>query len=994
MRASLARWVGEADAVRLLDQLAVAQVPLELGPARTRVEDLYLSLVGELFERMRTGYEDQNDWARLGNALAQFAAPDRVQENTQKGIATNEALLFAAGAFYLGGFPASAYLTMKAFNVQGVPDLISACNDLLSHSRNPTSEILRRILGALRTRDAQTLEAVVTDAARRDQDLLPEGASQWIPARLFHLLLKRFNQTNLRAVLPDGNSAFWDRLVTSFIDRPQSTWEFFPSQIDAIRRGLLARNETFSLQMPTGAGKTALSETLLYWHLNTNPNDAAILLVPYRALASELRFSLVRRLNAMGISARCAYGGTVPSGDEAHGLDELRMLVATPEALSGLFSAAPEFLRRVSLAICDEGHLLDSGSRGVGLELLLARLSARQPKPRFVFVSAIVPNIEEINTWLGGSNNSVVRSNYRPALAEFALLTSSGNGVGRSIALKLHPHEAPPLSFTIQGFLTREDFQYLNEETERRNTLNFGSVKAQAVATARKALPMGAVAIFAANKRGDQGAIGIGEEVLRQTDVELRLPVPLTFTTAQLLDPAIEYVRTEYGEKWLGTRTLERGVILHHGDIPQETREVLENLVRREAARLIICTATLAEGVNLPIRTLVLYSIQRRRPAGPAENLLARDIKNLVGRAGRAGATTKGLVICANEDQWPILEPVVRQMPGETVVGELRRLIENVQRVLASDANFTLTNDILERATAMHPLIDGIDYTLIDLAAVELGEDELVRMARNLADHTFASRQINEATKNVLKTVFELRARKLLEIRTVGRLGWIRETGAKTRMVNVVESTLLPKREAWDDIADPLQADFVTIMLDWAWSQGDVLDAVRNAYRISEGEEDSVKVSFYECVKRWLDGRSYSEIAQDAGLEVGQVLGIQVSAITFVLQSSVEQAVALLAKLLEAQARGISQPVLDFPAHLRFGVPTATGRILAGAGLRHRRATVEFGRTEVLAGLVEPSHAAILQRVRGSLLEHADAWRERLGTLVYENTLQDVTPRT
>jgi helicase len=124
--------------------------------------------------------------------------------------------------------------------------------------------------------------------------------------------------------------------------------------------------------MPTGSGKTTLCETLLFDHLQRHPTDAAVLLVPYRSLASELRSSLVRRLNGLGISSRCAYGGTVPSGDEVRDLNETRLMVATPEALSGLLSADQEFLRRVSLVICDEGHLLGEPSRGIGLELLLA----------------------------------------------------------------------------------------------------------------------------------------------------------------------------------------------------------------------------------------------------------------------------------------------------------------------------------------------------------------------------------------------------------------------------------------------------------------------------------------------------------------------------------------------------------------------------------------------------------------------------------------------
>jgi hypothetical protein len=520
----------------------------------------------------------------------------------------------------------------------------------------------------------------------------------------------------------------------------------------------------------------------------------------------------------------------------------------------------------------------------------------------------------------------------------------------------------------------------------------FGSVKARAVAAARKALPMGAVAVFAANKRGDQGAIGIGEEMLRQLAHQTRLPTPLAFATVERLNPAVEYVRSEFGAAWIGTTTLEKGVVLHHGDIPQETREVLEGLVRRGFVRFVVCTGTLAEGVNLPIRTLVLYSIQRRQAAGPAENLLTRDIKNLVGRAGRAGATTKGLVICANEDQWPILEPVVRQAPGEPVVGALRTLIERVRRVIAENG-LVLTNELLERPATLHTLVDGIDYTLIDLAATEIGEDALVGMAESLADQTFAARQTNAATKAVLKNVFELRARKVIQVRSAGRLNWIRETGAKTRMVDVVERQLLPMRGNWDDVNHPLDPGFVSVMLNWAWSQAEVAAAVCNAYRIDEGQKDRVKESFFNCVMRWLEGKSFAEIASSANLDVSDALGVQITVISFVLQSIVEQATALLAKLLEAQNRHISQAVLEFPEHLRFGVPTLTARILAAAGLRHRRAAVELGDTDVLTGVNAEDRAAIMQAVKDALIQHAATWRERLGTLVYENTLQEASSR-
>ena len=484
--------------------------------------------------------------------------------------------------------------------------------------------------------------------------------------------------------------------------------------------------------MPTGAGKTTLSETLLFDHLQRHPGEAAVLLVPYRSLASELRRSLVKNLNSLNISARCAYGGTVPSSDEIDDLQETRLIVATPEALSGLLGVDQDFLRRISLVICDEGHLLGAPSRGVGLELLLARLKAREVgQPRFVFISAIVPNVEEINAWLGGNAATVIRSDYRPASAEFAVLRARKDQHESVVDLEVHPHLAEPPRFTVERFLSRREFRYFNVPTNRWRTYSFDSFKTQAIGAARKSLTMGTAVIFAANKRGNQGAIGLAEELVEQLRSPLTLPQPIRYATAQKVEDAADYIRREYGEGWIGTEALAAGAVLHHGDIPQETREALERLLNEKHVRLAICTSTLAEGVNLPIRTLVLYSVRRGTSSGGLDTLLARDIKNLVGRAGRAGSTTKGLVICANADQWPHIERVASEQPGEDMVGALRALVQRLHRFLAIN-NHTLTNQDLDDTPALFDLIDGVDSTLIDLAAEEITQERLIEIAGTL----------------------------------------------------------------------------------------------------------------------------------------------------------------------------------------------------------------------------------------------------------------------
>ena len=567
MRQLLGRWIADAETQYTIKDFNLAAHLDQLEYLENRLVDLYYSLVGELFDLLRSGAEDPLDWAAIGRAL------ESVSRELHDG-ARSDALFFAAVSFYRGGYPASAVMTMKrAGPQQWGSDVQQAAYELLTRPARPTSRSVFALVDAVRAGSMLTLEDAVASAEQSALRALELGPDEWVAHRLYAALLHRFQQTNLRAVLPDGASPRWSPLVGSFLDRAQPVWDFFPSQIEAIDAGLLTSQDSYSLQMPTGAGKTALTETLIFDHLTSFPGNKAVLLVPYRALARELRGSVGRHLNAMGLQCRTVYGGTVPSAEESEDIDGVRVIIATPEALTGLLGAHPELLPTVSLVVCDEGHLLDSGARGVGLELLLARLKARTPRPRIVFVSAIVPNVEEINTWLGGSESTVVRSDYRPALAEYAVLRPRGKGRGRTVDLELHEPSTSVPAHTLPEFLNLTDFQYTNQATLRRNTYDYGSTKTQAIAAARKALALGPVAVFATEKGGNRGVVGLANELIRQIDSGLALPSPLQHIgDNERVRESLDYVALEYGHDWIGTKTLQAGAIVHHGDLPQVNR--------------------------------------------------------------------------------------------------------------------------------------------------------------------------------------------------------------------------------------------------------------------------------------------------------------------------------------------------------------------------------------------------------------------------------------
>jgi hypothetical protein len=478
---------------------------------------------------------------------------------------------------------------------------------------------------------------------------------------------------------------------------------------------------------------------------------------------------------------------------------------------------------------------------------------------------------------------------------------------------------------------------------------------------------------------------------LEQLGFPLTLPTPIQYSNAARITAAVEYLRNEFGEDWVGTRALASGAVLHHGDIPQETREVLEEMLRRKHVPLAICTNTLAEGVNLPIRTLVLYSVRRRTSEGAGDLLLSRDIKNLVGRAGRAGATTRGLVICANAEQWPAIERVATDQPGEDMTGALKTLIDRLQEFLAL-RNRVLTNEDLERSDIVAALVDGIDLTLIDLAAEEISEETLAELAVDIANQTYAAQTIGEASREVLRNVFRLRASRVASICAAGRIEWIRSTGAKLWLLATAERDLGPLFEDWETLADPADEVFVGIMLEWAWDHGNLARTIKDAYRLEEGVGvDTVKVSFFTTVRRWIAGDTYPQIAAASGQEIDDILAIQTRAVSFGLQTVIEQGVALIGKLLEYQGRIVSPAVAVFSDCLRFGVPTATACVLSAAGIRHRRAAILLANNVDVAGSVGGGRVFLLAVASRVLRHDGTGWRSRLGDLVYENTLADVS---
>lgn len=975
---ALRDWIVEAQTSDSAEGFGLDIIHLEFEYAQRRDQELYFSLIASLFDSLETPPEDDRVWATLGNALA-------IVSRRLPDAGRADALFLSAVAFYSGGFSASAYLTLNQLDRGALTIPRSrACYDLLTRARVAKSSRVRDLLATLRSGSVKDILARVAKAEEDAESHFARGPIAWVGRYLYFCLLRRFALTNVRSILLQVEAIDWEPLIDSFTHRRPAVWDFFPSQIAAINSGLLQEEKTFSLQMPTGSGKTALMETLIYARQRSHETQMSVLLVPFRALARELAHSLGASLTALGLSVRTIYGGASRRREAEDNFDSIDVLISTPESFHALVSVEPGLLHRVSMVVCDEGHLLDSSSRGVVLELLLTRLRLQPRVPKIVFLSAVVPNIEEINDWLGGDDSSVVRSLFRASTPEYAVLKVVGSGVKKQINLELQETGTALTAHTLPSFVAPHSLQYVNPATRQVKTYKTDTKKSRAVLAARRALSLGAVAIYATTKAGRQGADALMKELLDQLDDGFDLPNPSDYVgDAVRLNEAAECLRVEYGQDWIGCRALFNGAVLHHGDIPQETRTVLEELLMDEVSSFVVCTGTLAEGVNLPIRTMVLYSITRREKDSTV-TMRVRDIQNLVGRAGRPGSSTRGLIICTSPDQWLHVGAVARGDEGERLTGSLSQLVMDLYHDIVLNG-VALSNEILQNDGRFHALVDSVDQALIELVAEESEPGDLATFADSFAEASFASRQLPADAARVLRDVTTLRLQALEDLRSSGRLEWFRELGLQPRLLVSVEQDLIARVRNWDSISAPNDSHLLDSLCDWAWTRPEYIHAINSAFR-SEGVSHRTEVT--TLLSSWLEGKSFIEIASGAGMPIDECLRVHSGVITGALALLVDQAMPIVLRLLVDQGQTASETVGYLSEFLRRGVSNPAALILLDEGLRHRRAAqilsthADLARYESTSDLWALAQLAI-QKPMPALAA--------LGSLILKRTLADLT---
>jgi ATP-dependent DNA helicase len=873
---------------------------------RLRSDDLYIAVLSSLFDALRS--TDATDRQQRLSALAKTlllysrSAAAKYLEGVDKTLNA----LYCSAVFYLADFPATA--TLLAAETDRPHDLLDEeafLHGLLSRRLSNSGHLEGMLAEILNSSDNVEFEGLLSDLRLRIRDGLELDPRLFIAAKLAFECLTRFAKSNIWNCLRTYSANYSFELWGPFLSNSASfpLWELFPSQMTAIKSGILSDSDNvYSMQMPTSSGKTSLCEIIIYNEVKGR-NKKVLFLVPFRALATEIREGISQRLESAGVTVVASHGGNIPTRTEGTAVDSADVLIITPEKFSALVQTLPELEDRFDTVICDEGHLIDDSNRGLQYELLLTKIKSSKSKNRkIIFISAILPNVDSIHRWLGGVDEMLSKSEYVPVETDYAFITPQDS---TSWQLDFNTVYKRPRSYFLRSFLTNEDFKYRNPKTGNLNLVDGRKTYTTlACAAAIKSRKNGPVALFTTQKDIKNGVAGLAKKMLElyklrvsiaEDDLDLSGDLPIL----------AQYIAFQFGQDYSLSKLLEYGVGFHHGDLPQEIRREMEGAVRDQVIGILICTSTLAEGVNLPIRTLVIHTI-RRFDGSRRSSIKRRSIKNIVGRVGRAGKETKGRIIFANNSERSDVEDVFRNSSMEPATGALFKLIDAINEAM-SRVEIQLSNDIFEaQGNEFLSILDSVDIALINLIPPATLIEDIEQHVESTVERTLAYQYCDtEELRHRIVEVFILRARFLRE--EVPRDSWqlLKKSGSSPRYWKFVNSRALIERSEWQ-LLDSVD--------DSKWLEEVVLKIVEMPTLQIEEDLEVLKAG----ISGWMAGCTYGEIANACDCEVDEALKLLGHAIGFKLQD----ALSTLTQLAIARhgEDNMSEVARSWSSLLRYGL--------------------------------------------------------------------------
>jgi len=386
--------------------------------------------------------------------------------------------------------------------------------------------------------------------------------------------------------------------------------ELYPPQQHAIEAGVLS-GKNLVLASPTASGKTLVAELCILQHILEH-RGKTIYLAPLRALASEKfkefqRYSAIKKPNGDYVRAGISTGD-YDSSDPWLGRYDI--ILCTNEKADSLLRHKAPWMSELTLVVADEVHLLTEQNRGPTLEVVLTRLTEINPNIQVLALSATVRNAEEVGSWLKAGS---VTTDWRPVPLKEGIYHDNQvqfrDGASREI---VSGTKTPSLDIALDVLSTGGQ------------ALIFTETRRSAVEMGRKA----SVAVKSRLSKPEERALSTIAERILSTGEKTRLSEALAMQVAA-------------------------GTGFHHAGLAGIHRGIVEDAFREGRIKVLAATPTLAAGVNLPARAVVISSYERYEAGYGRYPISVLEYKQFCGRAGRPKYDNFGeaLLIARNPDE-------------------------------------------------------------------------------------------------------------------------------------------------------------------------------------------------------------------------------------------------------------------------------------------------------------------------------------------------------
>jgi replicative superfamily II helicase len=471
---------------------------------------------------------------------------------------------------------------------------------------------------------------------------------------LSSLALKQLSVWNLYDFFDIGDDPRKREYLTQYIRLKIESEVYFlyPSQYQALSNEILhASSRRILISTPTGAGKTLLAElVVLSERVNhLDEKGVSMYMVPSRALARE-KFndigSAVKGLTNPEISV-CQITGEVVL-DAQRAIEENDVVILTPEKLD-MIIRNKFYDRTPNVLVIDEFHNIATGYRGIRIEFDLIRFKGLYPNAKIVLISALVSNFDEIRKWFNADKD--FQTTWRPTFARVGLFDIKDPS----------------------GIIKFTDGVSVQVDVSRQNTRT-NAYKQQAAKLAVEFASEGPCLIFSNSK----------DAVMQYADYLSQQSERLEGLTRDKEENAKLALRLKQiiGEEEEIYQYFVKGIGVHRGDLPHILRRIIEDAVRRGALRLLVSTTTLAEGINLPLKTIIIP-----KPEVGREVLQMGLFFNLFGRAGRPLKETEGQVIFL----------VRKKYPREALEKYEKATLRDIEKILAPVTHIIQLQELIEQ---------------------------------------------------------------------------------------------------------------------------------------------------------------------------------------------------------------------------------------------------------------------------------------------------------